>query len=112
MASMDELEARVEALESQVRGIREDAAAARVLAGGADRDVSAFSARLDVHKALLDALRETQIEHGQRIGEMDGRLTGRIDGLEQEMRSGFGMVAVGQAEILALLTRLDRPDQG
>lgn len=109
---MEELEARVEALESQMQGVRQDAAAARVLAGGADRDVSAFGARLDMHKALLDALRETQIEHGQRIGEMDGRLTGRLDSLEQEMRSGFGTLAVGQAEILALLTRLDRPDQG
>ncbi len=97
---MEELEARVEALESQVRGIREDAAAARVLAGGADRDVSAFSARLDVHQTLLQALRETQVEQGERIG-----------GLEREVRSGFRTLAVGQAEILALLTRLDRPDQ-
>lgn len=110
---MEELEARVTALEGQVRLIRQDAAAARVLAGGADRDVSAFSARLDVHKAMLDALRGTQVEHGQKIDGLEGRFDGlehRFDGLEQEMRRGFSTLAVGQSEILTLLNRLNSQD--
>jgi chromosome segregation ATPase len=159
MPSNDELDARVTALEREVRLIREDAAAARVLAGGADRDVSAMQAtlrehttkldghtatldqhtatldrhtttldrhtttldrhtttldqhtttldqhtatldshgaKLDVHKTLLESLRETQVEQGQRM-----------DSMEAEMRRGFSMLAVGQAEILALLNRPD-----
>lgn len=138
MTSMDELDARVTALEHEVRVIRGDAAAARVLAGGADRDVAAMgatlrdhtakldgligtvdgliatvdglaatidghsatldshSAKLDMHKVLLESLRETQVHDGRRI-----------DSMQEEMRRGFSMLAVGQAEILALLTRPD-----
>jgi hypothetical protein len=83
MASMEELEARVSALEGQMRYVREDAAAARVLAGGADRDVSAFGAKLDAHQRLLEALRETQVEQDRRLAGLEG----------------------GQAQILDLLRR-------
>lgn len=59
-----------------------------------------FAARLDAHKALLQALRDTQVEQGQRL-----------DGLEREMREGFGTLSIGQSEILVLLARLaDRPE--
>src|SRR5207248_7218600 len=71
MASLEELEARLAALEEQVQAIREDAAAARVLAGGADRDVFGFRAELRAHTATLNALRETQLEQGQAIVDLD-----------------------------------------
>jgi outer membrane murein-binding lipoprotein Lpp len=116
----DDLEARVSALESQIRLVRDDAAAARVLAGGADRDVSALAAKLDAHTRVLNALRETQLEQGMAIGELSHRMDGlthrvdglthrvdglsqRIDGLEHEMRQGFAMMATGMARITALL---------
>lgn len=120
MSSSDDLEARVTALESQMRLVRADAAAARVLAGGADRDVSAFGAKLDAHTRALNALRETQLEQGVAIGvlgqrvdgltqrvdgltqQVDG-LTQQVDGLESEMRRGFAMMAAGMARITALL---------
>ncbi|MBV8933998.1 MAG: hypothetical protein JOZ47_15490 [Kutzneria sp.] len=108
MASMEELEARVTALEDKVRLVREDAAAARVLAGGADRDVSAFAARLDTHHALLSTLRETQVEQGRMLDEQ-GR---RLDEQGREMRAGFSMLATGQAEITVLLGRLSGKGQG
>jgi autotransporter adhesin len=95
----DDLEARVTALESQMRLVRADAAAARVLAGGADRDVSAFAAKLDAHTRVLNALRETQLEQGMAIGE----LSQRVDGLEREMRMGFAMTATGMTRITELL---------
>jgi hypothetical protein len=95
----DNLEARVSALEPQIRLVRADAAAARVLAGGADRDVSAFAAKLDAPTRLLTALRETQREQGMVIGE----LSRRVDGLEGEMRKGFAMTATGMARITELL---------
>jgi hypothetical protein len=142
---MDELEARMTALESemrtrvtavenQVQTVRADAAAARVLAGGADRDVSAFAAKLDAQKALLEALRETQVDQGKKINSLEGEmrtrfasverrldglegrfdgLEGRFDGLVGEMRTGFAKVATGQSAITTLLGRLvdQNPDK-
>lgn len=82
--------------------IGQDAAAARVLAGAADRDVAAFGAKLDAHTKLLGALRETQVEHGQRLDGLDQRL----DALERKVDHGFSTLAVGQAEISALLKNM------
>jgi hypothetical protein len=129
---IEELGERVTALEHKVHEVqatadsaRADAAAARVLAGGADRDVSAFGAKLDVHKALLEALRETQVEQGQRLTGVEGRLSGvegrltgvegRLTSLEGKVDKGFSMLATGQAQITALLRNIEaqggQPDQ-
>jgi chromosome segregation ATPase len=127
MASMEELEGRVSALEAEMRSVRQDAAAARVLAGGADRDVSAFGAKLDAQQRLLEALRETQIEHGRRLAGHDTRFTSlqrrfdgleqRFDGLEQrfdslesQMWQGFANLERGQNVILDLLRRRNGHD--
>ena len=78
VASMEGLEARVAALAGQMATrvgaleermgvIRKDAAAARLLAGGADRDVADISAKLDVHKSLIQALHTTQIDQGNTL---------------------------------------------
>jgi chromosome segregation ATPase len=109
----DDLEARVSALEAQMRLVRADAAAARVLAGGADRDVSAFAVKLDAHTRALNALRETQLEQSMAIGDLsrrvdtlDQRLEGldqRLECLEREMRNGFAMTAIRMARITELL---------
>ncbi|MDQ4032611.1 MAG: hypothetical protein M3332_10230 [Actinomycetota bacterium] len=61
--------------------------------GRADRDVSEVRAELRAHTQALNALRETQLEQGREIREQ-GR----------EMRDGFATVAVGVAQITALLT--------
>lgn len=103
MGSPKDLDGRVRAVETQMREVRQSNAETRVLAQGADRDVSAFGARLDAHLRLLEALRETQIEHGERLSAHDQR----FDRLESEMRRGFSTLAIGQAEILALLRRSD-----
>jgi hypothetical protein len=118
----DNLEARVSALESQMRLVRADAAAARVLAGGADRDVSAFGAKLDAHTRALNALRETQLElrevqreQGVAIGVLGQRvdgLTQRVDSMEGEMRKGFAMTAAGMARITTLLEGIAGSPQG
>jgi hypothetical protein len=70
----DNVEARLTVLEGEVARLRErvgltatDAAAARVLAGGADRDVSEVWAELRAHTQALDALRETQLEQRQEL---------------------------------------------
>lgn len=108
MASIEELEARITALEAEVRLARQDAAAARVLAGGADRDVEGLSATFDMLKALLGAVRETQVEHGQRISTLERRL----DSPGTEMRSGFARLGAGQDAILTLLNRVVSQDKG
>jgi chromosome segregation ATPase len=92
VAGLDDLEARVERLERAVVDLRNDAAAARVLAGAADRDVSEFRHELKAHTRSLNALRETQVEHGQRLDELDRKVS-----------DGFSTVNVGMAQIVALL---------
>jgi Mg2+ and Co2+ transporter CorA len=99
MASLEDLEARVTALEEQVRHTRQDAAAARVLAGTADRDVSEFKQTLNGHTQVLNALRETQVEHGERIG----RLEAKVD-------SGFTKLNVNMEQISRLLQQVIEKD--
>jgi outer membrane murein-binding lipoprotein Lpp len=132
MASMEELEGRVTALEVQMRNVRQDAAAARVLAGGADRDVSALAAKVDANTRLLEALRETQVEDHAAIVDLKGdvaSLKGDVGGLKSdvgglkgdvgglkgdvadvrrdvaELKVGFVNLARGQEMIVELLRR-------
>ena len=72
--SDEDLARRVAALEEAVRRLDEqgavsaaDSAAARVLASGADRDVSEVRAELRAHTQALNALRETQREQGDAL---------------------------------------------
>jgi hypothetical protein len=67
MGSLEEPEQRVAVMEAELAVVRQEAAAARALAAGADRDVSAPSLRdraeVRGHTRMLGALRETQLEH-------------------------------------------------
>jgi hypothetical protein len=110
----DDLESRVAHLEHEVVRLREqvalsaaDAGSARVLAAGADHDVSEVRAELRAHTQALNALRETQLEQGQ---EMRGQ--GReMRGQGREMREGFATLGTGMSQITALLTNItDRPE--
>jgi chromosome segregation ATPase len=140
MTDPDDVERRISALEQEVLRIRseldrsrEDAEAARTLAGGADRDVSEVRSQLRAQRGLLQALRDTQVEHGRRLDQlerrmdalelrmtaledrvagMDARLTGRIDELEAkvdaglvEMRASFAKLGAGMTHIVTLLER-------
>jgi len=95
MARLEDLEARVTALEEQTRQSRQDAAAARILAGAADRDVSDFKQTLNGHTQVLNALRETQIEQGQRL-----------DQLEAKVDSGFTQVNINVERIGKLIQQV------
>jgi hypothetical protein len=101
-AANDDIETRLAVVERDVAQLREqftltssDASAARMLAAGADHDVSEVRAELRAHTQALNALRETQLEQGRKIDEQ-GR----------EMREGFATLATGMAQITALLTNL------
>lgn len=120
----ENIEWRVTALEGQVRDLRkrvgaseQDAAAARVLAGGADRDVGAIRGEVRHFKkatiASFNALRQNMNDGFRRVDErfarMDERFA-RIDGqFDQvgngftEMRAKFDMTAAGQQRIVELI---------
>lgn len=109
MAS-DDLEPRVEALEDQVRDLtarvratEHDAAAARVLAGGADRDVGEIRGELrdfrQATTASFNAMRQDFVD-----------LRDQVDRGFAEMRGKLDATAAGQRQIVDLLqTMIDKP---
>ncbi|MEV7096500.1 hypothetical protein AB0M80_26975 [Amycolatopsis sp. NPDC051045] len=102
MASLEDLEARVTALEEQVRQSRQDATAARVLAGAADRDVSEFKQLLNALVRTTGALRETQVEDHRDIATLKTEVTD----LKAEMRSGFTKVNIGMERMTQLIQQV------
>ncbi|QYN34814.1 hypothetical protein K1T35_41695 [Pseudonocardia sp. DSM 110487] len=115
-----DLEARVRDLEHEVLRLKDgveisraDAAAARVLAGGADRDVSDVKTLLRAHTQTLNALRETQLEQQDEIRALRSEQQDEIGALRSEMQRGFGMLRTGMAQLLAVLPdQNNKDDQG
>lgn len=106
----DSLEARVAALESQVRdlaervrGSEQDAAAARVLAGVADRDVNEIRDELrDFRRATVasfNAMREDMSSMRQYVYAMRED----VDNGFIEIRGKLDVAAAGQQQIVNLL---------
>lgn len=103
---IDDLARRVAALEIGV--LRREAAAARALAAGADRDVADYRAELRGHTRTLGALRETQVEQGQAItglGEKLDQLTGAVGHIRDQHGASL-------AEIVGMLGQLIDRDGG
>lgn len=99
MPDSSDLEARVAALEARLDEVAADASAARELAAGADRDVSEVRAELRAHTRALNALRETQVEQGQRMDQGFAQ----VDRNFGEMRARFDQTAAGMEVIVRLL---------
>jgi chromosome segregation ATPase len=122
MAHPPDLEARVSALETEVRDLtqrvrrsEQDAAAARVLAGGADRDVSDMRTEIresrEQNTRVLNALRQDMIEGFARVDERFAR----VDEGFAEVRGRLDATAAGLQQITGMLTTLinrDQPDAG
>jgi hypothetical protein len=113
MAAPDGLEARVAALETQVAELSEkvrhtahDAAAARVLAGGADRDVTEIRAEIrDFRQATtgsFNAMREDLNDLRGNLGDLRQETTNGF----VEMRGKLDATAAGQQQIVALLNQV------
>jgi len=126
VAAPEDIESRLSAVERELAQLREqtalaavDAAAARTLSAGADRDVSEVRAELRAHTSVLHALRETQLDHGGRLDRHDARfdqLDARFDQLDARFDAGFAAadkafatVNTGMAHILTLLEGLADP---
>jgi predicted nucleic acid-binding Zn-ribbon protein len=113
MAAADDLEARVTALEEQVRNLtgrvqasEQDAAAARVLAGAADRDVGELRAEMRefreqnmrLHSATREDLTDLRARMESGFAEVDRGFA--------EVRGRLDATAAGQERIVELLGRL------
>jgi hypothetical protein len=128
MAQQPDLEARVVALETHVRELAErvrhseqDAAAARVLAGGADRDVAEIRGEIrefrEQNTRVLNAMREDLIDLRQRVETGFARVDNgfaQVDNGFIEMRGKLDGAAAGHQQIVTLLTTLlgQQGDQG
>lgn len=96
---MAALETQVRDLAGRVRTSEQDAAAARVLAGGADRDVTEFRGEIrefrEQNTRVLNAMREDLTD-----------LRTSVDTGFTEMRGKLDATAAGQQQIVTLLNAL------
>ena len=106
MANSPDLEARVAALEARLDEVAADVVAARHLAAGADRDVSEVRGELRAHTRALSALRETQVEQGHAIANLQVQMNQGF----ADMRSRLDQTAGGLDQIVGLLNTLITPD--
>lgn len=125
MTEKGNFEDRLSALESEMGDIKhrlqrseKDAAAARVLAGGADRDTSELRIELRefreqnmrLHNATRSDIADIRGDITEIRGDITeirgelGQLNGRVDTLTLEMRSKFDMLTAGQQQIVNLIT--------
>jgi predicted nucleic acid-binding Zn-ribbon protein len=113
VARVAALETKVDRLADRVRHNEQDAAAARVLAGGADRDVAEIRAEIrefrEQNTRVLNAMREDLTDLRQRVNNLEQR----VSNLEQqvsngfaEMRGKFDATAAGLQQITDLLNTL------
>jgi uncharacterized protein YceH (UPF0502 family) len=105
-----DIEARVSALETEVRELKgrvtrseHDAVAARVLAGGADRDVT------EMRTEIRD-FRQATTASFNAVREDLGDLREHTDANFAEMRGRLDGVAAGHQQIVDLLTTLIERD--
>lgn len=100
------LEQEVVRLRERVSETSRDAAAARILAGGADRDVSDVRGELRAHTQSLNALRETQrelVEAYRELRELQIRQGSEHSAFAAEVRANFAEMRTGTAQIVTLL---------
>jgi outer membrane murein-binding lipoprotein Lpp len=113
MADAEDLTRRVTALEAEVRDLadrvqrsEQDAAAARVLAGGADRDVGEIRAEIrdfrDQNNRVLNVMRTDLTDLASRVDDLSER-TDRGFG---EVRGALDAAATGQSHIVELLNQI------
>jgi chromosome segregation ATPase len=106
-----DLETRVEALEAEVARLREDGATTRAIAALADRDVAEIRTTNRATTAVLNALRETQLEQGQALQTIAGAVAGlttQVAGLDAKVSTldaKVSTLAEGQARHEQILTQ-------
>ncbi len=123
---MAALETQVQELTTRVRRSEHDAAAARVLAGGVDRDVTEIRAEIrDFRQATTSSFNAMREDFTDLRKEMNGKFAGVDKGFAKvdkgfvevdkgfvEMRGKFDAAAAGQQQIVNLLNTLISQDGG
>lgn len=112
MAEPPDLEARVTALENRVEELtgrvhrsEQDAAAARVLAGGADRDVEQIRGEIrDFRQATTSSFNAMREDINDLRAQMNSGFADMYNGFA-EMRGRLDATAAGIEQIAALLGR-------
>ncbi|GEB53491.1 hypothetical protein [Streptomyces cacaoi] len=99
MSNLEDAMRRIEALEAELDELRTKVGNTEFLAGAADRDASELRAALRAHNQTLNALRETQLEQGQRLGTLEAK----VGTLEAKVDDGFAKTAAGLQEIIRRL---------
>lgn len=107
------LEKEVHTLSQQVRRNAQDAAAARVLAGAADRDVNQFTHELrdfrQATTASFNALRQDYVDLRGQVADGFGRVDRTFEHVDRgftEIRGKLDAAAAGQEHIAGLLQQL------
>ena len=95
MGSLEEHEQRITAVEAELAIPRQEAAAARALAAGADRDVADYRAEIRGLTRMMSALRETQLDH-YREHKADSA----------ELKTDITEIKVGLKQIVGMLEGL------
>jgi hypothetical protein len=100
-------------MRDEITFVRTDAAAARVLAAGADHDVSEVRAELRAHTRSISALREDQValrqemqrgfaQVDQRFAQVDQRFA-QVDQNFMQVERQFATVHAGLRQIVGLI---------
>lgn len=97
---MSSLEREVASLRELAEHASDNAAAARAMASGADRDVAEVRGELRAHTSTLNALRETQLEHSHKVDRHHAENRQAF----AEHRQAFAQLAAGMEHITTLLT--------
>lgn len=99
----------------RVTKLENEMAEVRYLANKTDRDVSDVHAALRGQTGVLNAIGESQREHGQMLaqhGKRLERLESKVDGLDRKFDTGFHKLKVGQDHITSLLnTMIKKSDE-
>lgn len=124
---------RMDALEARVRRVEQDANAARVLAGGADRDVAdlgrevrefraEFRGFRDRNNRVLNAMRADLTDLRSHVDEQFARVDERFGRVDEQfaqvdrnfvgIRGVLDAQAAGQQQIIALLEAVARGEGG
>jgi predicted TIM-barrel fold metal-dependent hydrolase len=81
MSDIEELRSRLNVVEVRLTQLSVEAASARQLAAMADREVAEIRHTVRAHTRVLNALRETQVEHGATLATLVAGQTAIIDHL-------------------------------
>ncbi|MGQ0846220.1 MAG: hypothetical protein ACT4QF_19025 [Sporichthyaceae bacterium] len=102
------LSERVLASDARLAEAAQDAEAARILASGADHDVSEVRAELRAHTLAINALRQDHVELRGEVVSGFAQVHTRFDAVDGQRAD----LAAGQEQIVGLLNVLIRRERG